>query len=140
VPDDVRSAGDTDVVAMLSSLEVDQRPGRYVYVSVPHGRLLRVDVQPLAMVEEAEGTTYVVHQEDADRDGYHYDFVGAWLTVRVHSSLAAVGLTAVISRALADAGVAANMLAGTYHDHVIVPCDRVDDARAAIAALRHDGQ
>jgi hypothetical protein len=140
VPDDPRPAGETDLGAMLASLEVDVRPGRYVFVSVPPGRLLRVDVHPLAMVTEAEGTTYVVHQEDADRDHYHYDFVGAWLSLRVHSSLSGVGLTAAISRALADAGVPANMLAGTYHDHVLVPLEHVDDARAAMLALRDGAQ
>jgi hypothetical protein len=140
VPDDVRPAGETDLATMLASLEIDVRPGRYVFVSVPPGRLLRVDVQPLAMVTEAEGTTYVVHQEDADRDHYRYDFVGAWLSLRVHSSLSGVGLTAAISRALADAGVPANMLTGTYHDHVLVPLEQVDNARAAMLALRDGAQ
>ena len=120
---------------MLSTLEVDRRPEAVVFITVPPGRSLAADVQPLAMVEEREGTTFVVRQHEADRDGYAYDFVGVWLSLRVHSSLAAVGLTAAVSRALADAGIAANVLAGHYHDHVLVPAVDVERALAALAAL-----
>ena len=120
---------------MLSTLEVDRGPEAVVFITVPPGRALAVDVQPFAMVEEREGTTFVVRRHEADRDGYAYDFVGAWLTLHVHSSLAAVGLTAAVSRALADAGIPANILAGHYHDHVLVPAIDADRAIAALAAL-----
>ena len=63
-------------------------------------------------------------------------FVAAWLSLRVHSALDAVGLTAAVSRALADAGIACNVLAGFHHDHLLVPAARRADAIAALHALR----
>ena len=54
----------------------------------------------------------------------------------MHSDLAAVGLTAAFSRALGDAGIACNVIAGVHHDHLIVPAERAGDALAALRALQ----
>ncbi|MFD4182275.1 ACT domain-containing protein [Rhodococcus sp. NPDC058514] len=56
----------------------------------------------------------------------------AWLTLRVHSALDAVGLTAAVSSRLAEVGISCNVIAGYHHDHLLVP---VDDAAAAVEAL-----
>jgi hypothetical protein len=70
----------------------------------------------------------VLRRADADAAGLRYDTVFTWITLRVHSSLEAVGLTAAFSRVLADADIACNVLAGYHHDHLLVPIDRADDA------------
>jgi hypothetical protein len=57
------------------------------------------------------------------------------LTLTVWSSLEAVGLTAAFSRALADADIPCNVLAGYHHDHLLVPVDRADEAIAALRTL-----
>jgi hypothetical protein len=56
-------------------------------------------------------------------------------TLTIHSSLEAVGLTAVFAGALARAGIGCNVVAGYTHDHLFVPADRADDAVAALRAL-----
>ena len=63
-------------------------------------------------------------------------FRSAWITLAVHSDLAAVGLTAAFARALGDAGVSCNVIAGVHHDHLFVPVDRAADALAALHALQ----
>ena len=55
----------------------------------------------LATVVEDEGVTVVLLREDAERLGLDFDWVGAWITLRVHSALESVGLTAAFSTALA---------------------------------------
>ena len=54
----------------------------------------------------------------------------------MHSSLEAVGLTAALSKRLADAGISANMIAALHHDHLFVPWDRRDEALAALRGLQ----
>jgi hypothetical protein len=117
---------------MLDSLDVDQRPGTFVFVTDADPDL-RPDA--VAMIEEPEGTTLVLPVEVARRAGLEVGFEAAWLTLTVFSALEAVGLTAAVSRTLADAGIPCNMLAGFHHDHVLVPAARVDDAAACLRGL-----
>ena len=58
------------------------------------------------------------------------DPTGEWARIflGVHSSLEAVGLTAVLSSRLAEAGISANVVAGLFHDHLFVPWDRREEA------------
>lgn len=60
----------------------------------------------------------------------------AWLTLTVHSSLEAVGLTAAFSAALGEAGISCNVLAGFHHDHILVPWALRDAAVATLRGLR----
>lgn len=123
-----------DLPNLLANLDARRVPGRFVFVAAPPERLAALPA--LATLREDEGWTVVLRAEDADAAALRYDFVAAWITLTVHSDLAAVGLTAAVARALADAGIACNVLAGLHHDHLLVPEARVDDALAAIRALR----
>ncbi len=122
--------GETDLQLMLATLRAFRRPGEFVVVTlvgeVPAG------VAVAASIREDEGMTLVTTREDADAAGLDYDFVAAWISLEVHSALAAVGLTAAFSAALGDAGISCNVLAGYYHDHILVP---VDEAARAIEVL-----
>lgn len=110
--------GSTDLTAMLRTLEVVSLPEEYVYATIP------VDHPAIrlakATVTEAEGLTAVLRRADADSHNIAYEYVAAWLTLSVHSSLHAVGLTAAFSHVLAQAGISCNVLAGYYHDHILV--------------------
>ena len=77
----------------------------------------------------------MVRREIADEAGLAYEFVGSWITLTVHSSLDAVGLTAAFSTALAQAGIGCNVLAGRYHDHILVPHAQRENAVAVLRAL-----
>lgn len=125
-------AGETDLAQMLASLDVEHRPGGFAFVT---GEWPTLRAAAVAIVEESEGTTLVVDADVARASGAPVDTEFAWLTLTVWSSLAAVGLTAAVSRALADAGIPCNVLAGYHHDHLLVPSDRADDAIAALRAL-----
>ena len=124
--------GATDLADILRTLEIDRRPGVFGYVSIPGP--IPAGVHPAALVAEAEGLTIVAEVEQLRAAGLEPEFVAAWLTLRVHSSLEAVGLTAILARRLADAGIPANVLAGAFHDHVLVPIAQADRAIRALAA------
>lgn len=122
-------AGVTDLDELLLTMRPEPRDGEFVMV------VSEADLPAEAIVRELEGTTLVLRREVADAAGLPYDFVAAWITLTVHSDLAAVGLTAAFSTALADAGISCNVLAGFHHDHLLVPAGRRDDALEVLNAL-----
>jgi len=127
-------SGETNLGKILGSLRVQRRaePVTVVTTRAP------VDLGPgiEALIAEGEGTTVVVSLAEAERRDWPIDFTAAWLTVDVHSSLDAVGLTAALSAVLSDRGIACNVLAGYYHDHLLVPLERAEEAIEALEALR----
>lgn len=122
--------GEKNLQALLTGMHPVRRPGEYVFVLWPHGRPLAPGIE--AAVREAEGLTVVLPRAKADEEGLTYDFVGAWITLHIHSALEAVGLTAAVSTALTDARISCNVLAGFHHDHLLVP---VADAERALGVL-----
>jgi uncharacterized protein len=125
---------DTDLARMLSGLTVTRRPGTFTFVVIDASD----DLAPLAhaTVRESEGLTAVVCVDDARAHGRPVGFEAVWLTLDVHSALEAVGLTAAVSTALTEAGIACNVLAGHHHDHLLVPASRADEAIQALTRLR----
>ncbi|EST36253.1 ACT domain-containing protein [Streptomyces roseochromogenus] len=128
--------GETDLHTLLRGMRPELNPGRYVFTMAEGG--VPSGVTPVVTVAEQEGLTLVVPQAEADGAGMAYDYVAAWITLRVHSALAAVGLTAAVSRALADAGLSCNVVAGFHHDHLFVPHEQAEQAVDVLKRLARD--
>ena len=128
-------SGERDLAILLSNLQPSLTPGEYVFCSVAQGLASVRGVQPLATVSEPEGLTVVLLVEEAERLGLSFQGRFRCIRLEVHSSLEAVGLTAAVATALAQHGISANMLAGAYHDHVLVPADRCEDALRALLGI-----
>lgn len=92
-------------------------------------------VNPVATVQEEEGTTLVLPRSEADAAELPYDYVAARITLCVHSTLDAVGLSAAVSTALAEAGLSCNIMAGYYHDHLFVPAKHAQRAMGVLHEL-----
>ncbi|MGO2659701.1 ACT domain-containing protein [Mycetocola reblochoni] len=122
----------TELSEMLRRLDVTVRPSRYVFAETPHGGGGAIASAEAVVVEE-ESTTLVLTEHAAAAHGLDSGPRFSWLTLTVHSSLEAVGLTAAFSTALAVEGISCNVLAGHRHDHLLVP---VADADRAVAVLR----
>jgi len=71
----------------------------------------------------------------AVRAGLRHGFRCRRITLTVHSSLEAVGLTAAVAGALARQGISANVVAAFYHDHIFVPRDQAERAVAVLEKL-----
>lgn len=126
-------SGERDLATLLASLSPALDPEPYVFVgglnAVPAG------VAPLATFREAEGLSLVVIARDWTDTSRAASPPYARLTMMVHSSLEAVGMTAAIAGAVTAHGISANVVAAYYHDHIFVPWDRRHDAMDAIIAL-----
>ena len=123
----------SDLDALIAGLDASSDRTPYLFCSVPASPwppAVPDGVEPVAVVAEDEGFTLVVPAGQAEAAGLDADrdFVAGRVTLQVHSDLAAVGLTAHVSRVLAEAGISANVVAGRFHDHVFVPFDRLDEA------------
>ena len=112
---------------MIAGMEprLDERSWRFVLVSTDKApQLLGAAI---GTFREDEGVTAIVPASVADELGIEGpDF--ARITLMVHSDLEGVGLTAAVSGALADAGIACNMVAAFHHDHAFVPAARGEEA------------
>ncbi len=124
-----------DLRKLLTSLEPSLDAEEYGFCSVPAAIEPPADLDPFATVREPEGLTLVVSAESARRAGLAFEGPFRLISLTVYSSLEAVGLTAAVARALADAGISANVIAGYHHDHIFVPADRAQDAMAALERL-----
>lgn len=124
-------AGLTNLHEILASLRPVVRPGLFAVISSPSV----LDVPADAQIIEGEGTTLVVAQQVADERALDYDGLYAWITLQVHTSLEAVGVTAAVATALARVGISCNVLAGFYHDHLLVPAASVDEAIDVLGGL-----
>lgn len=112
-------AGETSLTTLLRSMTPVLNDGAYVFCNLTDATQLH-GVQPLGSFQEREGLTVILQRQQAEHLQLEVDYVAAWLTLEVHSALAAVGLTAAVAGALASAGISCNVIAGYYHDHLFV--------------------
>lgn len=98
------------------------------------------DARPIASFTEAEGLTLVLLKDKAEGLGWSYEGVFRCITLGIHSSLEAVGLTAAVAGKLADHGIAANVIAAYFHDHVFVQSELADDAIGILSKYSNQKQ
>ena len=124
-----------DLQELLINMDPVLDDNRYVFCSFPDHQLLPEQPvpPPLAMIQEAEGVTWIIAKDIADQLQLNHEETFCRITLNVHSSLTAVGLTAAVSTALAQSGISANVVAAYYHDHIFVP---EKDAGAALIILQ----
>lgn len=124
--------GETSLSALLRSMNPELNEGEYVFCTVADSKSVE-GIEVVGSFREREGLTVILERNQAQQLGLDCDYVMAWITLTVHSSLAAVGLTAAFASALGQAGISCNVVAGFYHDHLFVG---KDDALKAMDTLR----
>lgn len=125
--------GETDLAILLSSMEPKLAEQAYAFVSIKDAKYGdHTDLSPIAAFQEEEGLTLVIPEESANQANLHYSSLFQCISLTIHSSLDAVGLTAAFAEKLASKGISANVIAGFYHDHIFVPKPQ---AQLALAAL-----
>ena len=103
--------------------------GEYVFCSVEDIEKLNIK-NFVGSFRENEGYTIILSKKEAASLELTYSFVAAWITLTINSSLESVGLTASFSKALTEAGISCNVIAGYFHDHIFVKFeDRVKAMR-----------
>ena len=121
-------SGETDLKVLVKSMDPELSEERYVFHSMSGSYSSIIPLNPWAIVTENEGLSIIIEESTARLSGIPVLGIFKRITLNIHSSLEAVGLTAAISTALAEAGISANVVAGFYHDHVFVQENNADEA------------
>ena len=122
-----QAAGITNLQKLITNMKPVLNEGEYVFASVSDIALIPRDIT-ICEIKEQEGITVVLSKKDAERLELPFEFVAAWITLDIHSSLEAVGLTAAFSTELGKNNISCNVIAGYYHDHIFV--DKKDEDKA----------
>lgn len=127
--------GEHDLQKLLANAEPELDDATYVFATFPL-RELPAGVDALCTFQEAEGTTLIVLQGEAERHGVAHTFPCRRITLKVHSALEAVGFLAAVMARLAAHGIPTNAVSAYYHDHLFVPLDRAEDAMELLRNLK----
>jgi len=127
-------SGEKSIDVLLRGMRPQLNQGDFVFCTVAELGNLRAD-DIIGSFREEEGLTVIVEQGRAQRLGLRFEYVAAWITLTVHSSLEAVGLTAAFATALGNAGISCNVVAAYYHDHIFVAKQDAARAMAVLQAL-----
>ena len=133
VADDRSVISDRD--EMIREMNPVVVPGTFVYATVEGVESVPDGVVIYSTVVEPEGVSIVVSSDDARQIGIIDPVELGWITLTVNSSLEGVGLTAAVSGALANGGIACNVVAGHHHDHLLVPIDQLDRSVELLSEL-----
>ena len=111
--------------------------GIYLFATVEPDTAIPL-LEIISSIQEQEGLSIVVSEQTAQKYQLNAQFRAAWITLTVHSDLAAVGLTAAFAAALGQAQISCNVVAGNYHDHIFVPYEQADLAMSVLKKLQQD--
>ena len=111
--------GEKNLDALLKSMKPKHNLGEFVFCKTEN--LEQINLSQIIMTfKEEESITIIAEKGIADKLNLDYSYVASWITLTVHSSLEAVGLTAAFSNALSKNGISCNVVAAYYHDHIFV--------------------
>ncbi|TPG42072.1 ACT domain-containing protein [Flavobacterium pectinovorum] len=127
-------SGEKDLEKLLKNMKPQHNLGDYVFCKVE--KLENLDLNDIEMLfKEKEAITLILKKEIAERLNLEYSVAMSWITLTVHSSLEAVGLTAAFAKALSQNGISCNVVAAYYHDHIFVSTKDTQNAMKVLNAF-----
>lgn len=127
-------AGEEDLGKLLATMQPVLQPGAFVF-AVIDGHEVPGGLDPIGTFREAEGLTLILPAHDAIHPDISASKPMRQITLMVHSSLDAVGLTAAFATELTQHGISANVVAGYFHDHIFVAAADAERAVGVLQAL-----
>ncbi len=124
----------SDLTTLLATLDPALSDAEMVFCSFASAGIEGcLPLLPVGCFLEKEGISLIIGKSIAEQYGIAFETTFRAITLSVHSSLEAVGLTAAVAGRLALHGISANVVAAYHHDHIFVP---THDAERTLQALR----
>ena len=128
--------GEINLGKLVAAMSPALMDGEYVFCTFQDAQYGDYsELEPIAAIKESEGLTLIIPKSKADETQLAYESVFKGITLSVHSSLDAVGLTAAFSGKLTEHGISANVIAGYHHDHIFVQTELAEKAIEALNEL-----
>lgn len=89
---------------------------------------LKLRLSPIGQFIEDEGLSLILARAEAETNGLDLTYPCRMITLKIHSSLEAVGFLAAVTAKLAHRGISVNAISAYFHDHLFVPTDSADEA------------
>ena len=124
-----------ELATLLGCMRPVEQEGEFVFCPVEGNAAEFLHLEPLAIIREQEGLTLILPAEIAEQNQLSVSNSFKQITLTIHSSLDAVGLTAAVSAKLAACGISANLISAYYHDHIFVPAEKSTQALLALLEL-----
>lgn len=128
-------SGEKDLNNLIKNMSPILNESEYVFLTVKGEYGDFAHLNPLCTYMEKEGLTLIVPRTLADKNSMEFSGTYKAITLEVHSSLDAVGLTAAVASKLANDGISANVVAAFYHDHIFVQTQVANDAIESLRKL-----
>jgi hypothetical protein len=131
--------GEINLNTILENLNPVLNTGEYVFTkvdSIDHIAFSKI----LFLFKEKEGITVVLEKRFAEELNLTFSYIASWITLEIHSSLAAVGLTAAFSQALGNANISCNVVAAYLHDHIFVDKNDALEAMDVLLKLKQENK
>lgn len=133
-----KMSGEKDLAVLLQNMEPVLNAGEYVFCTVENLGEIKDMEKILFFFREAEAITIVLERSIADQWNMNYNYISSWITLNIHSSLEAVGLTAAFANALKKESISCNVVAAYFHDHIFVAKEDAENAMKALDTLKNN--
>lgn len=128
-------SGEKNLDKLLKEMSPTLNDEEYVFITTSGEYGDYADLKPIGSFVEKEGLTLVIPKNTALEKGLKFEGAFKKITLEVHSSLDAVGLTAAVATKLKDNDISANVIAAYYHDHIFVQSELAQKAMDCLKEL-----
>ena len=129
------NTGETNLNNLLRFMAPKIQPAVYVFCTIKDISIDYSQYNPISVFIEPEGISLIIDKDVATKSGLEFNGTYRQITLSIHSSLDAVGLTAAVSAALAKHKISANVIAAYFHDHIFVQSENATKALEVLRSL-----
>tara|TARA_R110002167_G_scaffold171343_2_gene369331 strand:+ start:148 stop:552 length:405 start_codon:yes stop_codon:yes gene_type:complete len=124
--------GETHLQTLLEDMKPELQTGEFVFCTMAPETASKIRVSAIGQFLEAEGLTLILAKGEAETNGLDFAYPCRMITLKVHSSLEAVGFLAAVTDKLAHRGISVNAISAYFHDHLFVPTERAEEAMSVL--------